>query len=307
VEVERARRWGEALGREDLVSLVHSKEELRRWGYIVQIPRVRKPFDVEALAKCDRCRSSFTMRTRSQGSCVSHVGKLVRMTSKDGSFWSCCQNPTGSIGCTSHETHVRKLSNAGELHSLCPFEELPSELIEGEHHSVVSLDCEMGYTTHGMELLRCTLLDASNAVLIDTMVLPSGDILDYNTRYSGITPTTFLSAITFPELRELLRFYLSRQTIILGHGLENDLITLRLIHSSVVDTAILFPHPHGRPYRLGLKELVKRELGVEVQTAGEEGHSSVEDAAAAAMLIRKRARMGDFPGSGKVRIGGEME
>ncbi len=33
------------------------------------------------------------------------------------------------------------------------------------------------------------------------------------------------------------------ETILIGHSLHNDLRVLRLIHSRVIDTAILFPHP----------------------------------------------------------------
>jgi RNA exonuclease len=100
----------------------------------------------------------------------------------------------------------------------------------------------------------------------------------------------------------MLKHYVSRTTIIMGHGLENDLIALRLIHYSVIDTALLYPHPRGRPYRLGLKDLVKREMGLDIQTAGEKGHSSIEDSAAASLLVRKRARRDMFPGFGKVTL-----
>ena len=101
----------------------------------------------------------------------------------------------------------------------------------------------------------------------------------------------------------MLKYYVSTTTIIIGHGLENDLNVLRLIHHHVIDTAILYPHPRGRPYRNGLKDLVKRETGLDVQTAGEHGHSSFEDAAAASLLVRKKARISVFPGNGRVNIG----
>jgi hypothetical protein len=78
---------------------------------------------------------------------------------------------------------------------------------------------------------------------------------------------------------------------------------LRLIHHHVIDTAILYPHARGRPYRIGLKDLVKRETGLDIQTAGERGHSSFEDAGAASLLVRKKARVSVFPGNGKVTIG----
>jgi RNA exonuclease 1 len=37
--------------------------------------------------------------------------------------------------------------------------------------------------------------------------------------------------------------------------LENDLKSLRLIHRKVIDTAVLFPHPKGPPFRRALKDL----------------------------------------------------
>ena len=176
--------------------------------------------------------------------------------------------------------------------------------MDGQHHSVVSLDCEMAYTLNGMELVRLTVLDASNHLLFDHLVRPETEITDYNTRFSGITKEMFelQSPISYDEAFELLKLYVSRKTILIGHGLENDLVALRLIHHRCIDTALLYPHPRGRPYRLGLKDLMKRETGMDIQTAGEEGHSSLEDAAAASVLVRKRVRGDAFPGIGKVKL-----
>ena len=187
-----------------------------------------------------------------------------------------------------------------------PFIEL-DPFVEGQHLSVVSLDCEMAYTLNGMELVRLTVLDNSDRLVFDVLVRAEAQITDYNTRFSGITAEMLESnpTVSFDEAIELLKMYVSRTTIILGHGLENDLIAMRLIHLKVIDTALMYPHPRGRPYRLGLKHLVKREMGVDVQTAGAEGHSSVEDAAAASLLIRKKARLSVFPGHGKVKVGGQ--
>jgi len=171
---------------------------------------------------------------------------------------------------------------------------------------VVSLDCEMAYTLNGMELVRLTVLDACNRLLLDCLVRTETEITDYNTRFSGITKDMFesntMSIVSFDEAFELLKHYVSRTTIIIGHGLENDLTALRLIHHACIDTALLYPHPRGRPYRLGLKDLMKRETGMDVQTAGEKGHSSHEDAAAASILVRKSARQDAFPGFGKVGL-----
>jgi hypothetical protein len=120
-----------------------------------------------------------------------------------------------------------------------------------------------------------------------------------------ITAREFEARVTvsFDEAWEMLRHYVSAETIIIGHGLENDLVALRIVHFAVVDTALVFAHPRGQPYRLGLKDLLVRECGLEIQTAGEEGHDSSENAGAASLLVRKRVQGDSFPGYGRVHLG----
>lgn len=310
LQAERAAKWNAPLTWNELSLLVHSPEELSRWGYITGYPPL-KPYNPDELVACDRCTTVFTPKTRTQYPCISHWGKL-NGSSKHGlaadfsdKTWTCCQANVGRRGCYHHPCHVRKVSNPGELMAIRPFIEL-EPFIEGTHLPVVSLDCEMAYTLNGMELVRLTVLDNSDRLVFDVLVRTEAEITDYNTRFSGITKEMLetQNTVSFEEAIELLKLYVSSTTIIMGHGLENDLVALRLIHLKVIDTALMYPHPRGRPYRLGLKDLVKRETGLDVQTAGADGHSSVEDAAAASLLIRKKARMSVFPGHGKVKVGG---
>lgn len=310
LQAERSAKWLAPLTWNELSLLVHSPEELSRWGYITGYPPL-KPYNPDELVACDRCTTVFTPKTRTQYPCVSHWGKLngspVHSLQTDPSerTWTCCQAHVGRRGCCHHPCHVRKISHPGELMAIRPFIEL-DPFVEGQHLSVVSLDCEMAYTLNGMELVRLTVLDNSDHLVFDVLVRTEAEITDYNTRFSGITKEMLerLPTVSFEEAIELLKLYVSRTTIIMGHGLENDLIALRLIHLKVIDTALMYPHPRGRPYRLGLKDLVKRETGLDVQTAGADGHSSTEDAAAASLLIRKKARISVFPGHGKVKVGG---
>lgn len=79
---------------------------------------------------------------------------------------------------------------------------------------------------------------------------------DYITRFSGITPENHAKAVLpLTSIRESLDSYINSDTILIGHALDNDLKTLRMIHTQCVDTAILFPHQAGPPYRRALKDL----------------------------------------------------
>ena len=55
------------------------------------------------------------------------------------------------------------------------------------HLHAQALDCEMCYTAAGLEVTRCSVVDATCSVVYDSLVLPDSPILDYNTAHSGIT------------------------------------------------------------------------------------------------------------------------
>ena len=50
-----------------------------------------------------------------------------------------------------------------------------------------ALDCEMCYTTGGMELTRVSLISHRLETVYDTFVLPDNAVLDYNTKYASLT------------------------------------------------------------------------------------------------------------------------
>jgi RNA exonuclease 1 len=38
-----------------------------------------------------------------------------------------------------------------------------------------------------------------------------------------------------------------------GHAVENDVKALKVLHGNIIDTAMLFPHPRGPPYKSALR------------------------------------------------------
>ena len=155
-----------------------------------------------------------------------------------------------------------------------------------------AIDCEMCYTSVGLELTRLTLIDSQCRTLLDTLVVPSNPITNFNTQYSGITAAMLATCTTtLQQARHRLLSILPASAILVGHSAENDLRASRIYHRRVIDTALLFPHPRGPPHKSSLRYLVQRWLNREIQTGGG-GHDSVEDAWAAMELVCEKVKRG---------------
>jgi RNA exonuclease 1 len=158
---------------------------------------------------------------------------------------------------------------------------------EGGGRAVYALDCEMCYTMDGTELTRVTVVDGAGTLVYDTLVRPAAPVLDYNTRYSGITAES-LSGVTTTLAdvqRECLRLF-AAQTILVGHSLNSDLAALKMLHSTVVDTSCVYPNPRP-PHKYSLRHLAQTILGRFIQQNAA-GHDSHEDALAALDLVKAK-------------------
>lgn len=259
--------------------LIHSKERLEREGYTVDMPSIDPSVDLNS-KKCDRCGESFYLSTiMAPTSCRFHERKK-RFENNDR-YWECCSQVVGeSQGCKSSKHHVFKAKTAMELHHLIPFESTPSS--SEAKQRIIGLDCEMGYTSKGMEMIRLTIVDFyTGKTLFDEIVKPSGHVLDLNTNWSGVSEIPDQAMTLKETMNVVLNNLIDEQTIIVGHGLENDLNTMRLVHHNVVDTAVLFPKSMTKKY--ALKDLAFQFLDRKIQT-GE--HSSEEDSLAAIDIIK---------------------
>ena len=334
-----------------LPMLFADQQRVARYGYVANPPTVSEKEQarqgVEAgqgWEVCERCRTRFQMfpgrraedgALTSGGACIHHPERPRRAEANTNleksyreAFFTCCGESVGqSTGCTTSPTHVFKISDPKRLELVMPFERTPTQSPDSdpEPSHAVCFDCEMGYTTLGLELIRLTATSwPDGRVLVDVLVRPLGEILDLNSRYSGVWPQDFSNALDYEDenntsnkkstgstpsntknattgtnppllrkvsspakARDLLFAYLTPTTPLMGHALDNDLNATRIIHPSIIDTVLLYPHPRGLPIRNGLKMLMKRHLDKDIQTGGAlEGHDSAEDARAAGELVQ---------------------
>lgn len=118
-------------------------------------------------------------------------------------------------------------------------------------------------------------------------------------RFSGIKAEDLQASdkvVDLSKAREMMAGFMTPSTILVGHGLENDLKALRLIHVNVADSALIYKHHKGLPFRISLRELTLKHLGKQIQTGDATfGHDPEEDARAALeyvdCLIPPRAKL----------------
>ncbi|KAI0154850.1 hypothetical protein GGR57DRAFT_465230 [Xylariaceae sp. FL1272] len=163
---------------------------------------------------------------------------------------------------------------------------------------VYALDCEMvvtGKDTNGKDelaLARISLVSWDGVTVMDELVKPDKPIIDYVTKYSGITEEMLLPiTTTLHDIQTRLLDILGPHAILVGHSLESDLKVLRMTHPFIVDTALQYPHSRGPPLKNALKHLATRFLKRDIQNRAA-GHDSVEDAKACLDLIRQKCEKG---------------
>lgn len=322
---------------EVLGNLLTPMTNLEQYGYVSAPPTQQQIAEVKQTVEwskgweqCAQCATRFqvfpgrhpeTGLLATGGNCTHHPGRAYLPERQPGHTglmakkYRCCTQDVGeSPGChTSESGHVWKTSDPKRLAMLWNFVETPPN-DSPDVKKAVAFDCEMGYTVHGMELIRLTVTSwPDGAELIDVLVQPIGEVLDLNSMYSGVFPSDLADAVPWTKdweappqqlnerkrmakvptpqnARDLLFSIISPDTILIGHGLENDLNAMRIVHPKIVDTILLYPHRRGLPIRMSLKALMEIHLQRKIQTNTGGGHDSAEDARAAGDLVRLRVQ-----------------
>ncbi|TLD39668.1 RNA exonuclease [Venturia nashicola] len=246
-----------------LQGLVHDADMLLKQGYQVE-PLTASDF--KGLKRCSGCNkpmkkflrqyqyqkniSSAESNPSSKDSnpklqCKFHPGLPVNK------IWTCCRQHVSADPCSGLPHHVAAdYPRDDQIEKIHQFHITPKS--ENRKYpnacEAVAIDCEMGTGKAGdSELIRVTMIDYFTGVtLVDRLVWPDAELLHPNTRFSGVTwaqlnraRDTRTCIFGIENARNAVWDFVGPDTIVVGHGLQNDLKSLRWIHHAVVDSFIL--------------------------------------------------------------------
>ncbi|KAL3275282.1 hypothetical protein HHI36_020050 [Cryptolaemus montrouzieri] len=240
--------------------------------------------------KCSRCSKIYLVdddgKVIYEEECLYH--SLKKRTIKGEQIYLCCKS-TDDTGCAMSHTHVSEMSQDAELDG---FQTTMPPESENDPRSIAvyALDCEMCYTTKGLELTRVTIVDTNCKTVYESLVKPLNKIIDYNTRFSGITKQQMDRINTgILQVQANILHLCNSRTILIGHSLESDMKALKIVHGTIVDTAVLFPHKMGLPHKRALRALASDYLKKIIQN-DVSGHDSAEDAITCMELVKWKVK-----------------
>ncbi|KAI9368582.1 hypothetical protein BJX61DRAFT_546402 [Aspergillus egyptiacus] len=281
----------------------HTVECLAKEHYETHVPTA---LDIDLARKCLNC-GMVKRQVDGDSTCQFHPSKksfpkgILRGRGPGGPKSRCInchqhgKSPGGCITLPSHSFRPANPKLSRMAHS-------PSPEANPDAREAVVLDCEMVGVlpprgTHEIsEVVRLSAVDfLTGETLVNTFVEPSPGqrVISWRSKVSGVTASLLekmkrqgRTVRGWEAARGLLWEFVNSETVLVGHSLNNDLDVLGMVHTRVVDSAIVTRDAVGRDCGRfwGLKRLAKDLLEREVQT-DKSGHDCMEDAFAARELV----------------------
>ncbi|KAL4866238.1 hypothetical protein BDV12DRAFT_173319 [Aspergillus spectabilis] len=280
----------------------HSTESLSAEHYWTQRP---SPAEIDMTRKCNDCGAAKGKLSTdaAESVCRFHPAKkpfevgIIRGRGRGASKYSRCincpkvGNTGGCIVLAAHDFGAPD-ANLSEM--------TPTPVYNPIARKAVVLDCEMvgvlgANNRETSEVVRLSAVDfLTGEVLIDTYVSPKGHVISWRTKFSGVNASILREQKQrgnviegWKAARELVWHFIDAQTILIGHSLNNDLSVLGMVHTQVVDSAILTRVAVAEECQRhwALKILVQQFLNLEIQAGGSSGHDCLEDTFAAREVV----------------------
>ncbi|XP_042912791.1 RNA exonuclease 1 homolog isoform X2 [Parasteatoda tepidariorum] len=239
-----------------------------------------------AVRKCYRCRKRFEVTPEGKYTvnekCYYHPDKVIKFSGHP-SIFKCCKRHASLIGCKVYPLHI-----CGDPLLKPEIKRTGEKRLAHQLRGVYGLDCEMVYTVKGLEVAKVGLVNEEGFTIYESFVQPENEILDYCTKFSGIKAEDLLGVTTtLSDVQSFLGNLLHIECILIGHGLEGDLRCLRLTHTNIVDTSVVFARSDGSKPKLRdlpyekLKLVVQNDIG---------GHYCIEDARTSMALMLNKIK-----------------
>ncbi|GAB2255825.1 hypothetical protein Droror1_Dr00009603 [Drosera rotundifolia] len=269
--------WKEFLNSIERFGATHSDPARRSPADLLAFLRTfKEESDLKFFARVMQCYSSHDIAKKllqSQGT-ESPEQRLVQLTIEHSSYPTDFTFPSYEEGWL-----VTKLRAKGK---------------RKRSEAVIAVDCEMVLCEDGTEaLVKICVVDRELQVKLHEFVNPKKAVADYRTSITGVSAND-LDGVTLSleDIQKSMKKLLSHGTILVGHGLSNDMKALKIDHPKVIDTSYIFKYGgDSMRRRPSLVNLCKSVLGYEVRKKGEP-HNCLDDACAAMKLVLAKIEKG---------------
>ncbi|XP_026455853.1 small RNA degrading nuclease 1-like isoform X2 [Papaver somniferum] len=152
---------------------------------------------------------------------------------------------------------------------------------------MLSVDCEMVLCEDKTEsLVQVCIVNRNLEVKLNELVKLDKPVIDYRTQIHGISAKDLERATcSLEDIQKSMKKLLSDGVVLIGHSLDKDLKALKVDHSRVIDTSLIFKYPEGHTHmRPSLNHLRKTVLGYDLRES-DAPHNCLADAQAAMKLV----------------------